>query len=428
MPRIGGANSVAASSASRKRDEALSDRQEHEDEVARRAPAPGRSPVRGHGYPRPQPGVVGHPRAAVKDVVGKPGDRGEIRQGFGMSNYVVTTHNAADFSDDEISVETLLYNTIETEVWPEDPVTPLQDAVAAVRAVPYRVTRMAFRAWDGELLVGSVQVTIDREHDDNPDVLGCQIYVRGTHRRQGVATLLLQHVSEFASASGRSRLIGQTYSRVPAGDYFAEAAGAVRKAEAHSNHLPTSEVDRVLLKSWVQDGPARAKGYELLSWDGAIPDKHLDAFLDLLLVMNDAPRDDLNVNDFTITATEWRDGEAQAAAVGQERWFLVAQRLRDGALAGLHDLAWVPAFPHVMWVGSTGVRPEHRGHALGKWLKAAMTLRVLEEKPDVRDIRTGNADSNEAMLGINRAMGYRSLFGVTTWELGLHDLQSRYRT
>jgi hypothetical protein len=58
-----------------------------------------------------------------------------------MSNYVVTTHNAADFSDDEISVDALLYNTIEAEVWPEDPVTPLQDAVAAARAVPDRVAR-----------------------------------------------------------------------------------------------------------------------------------------------------------------------------------------------------------------------------------------------------------------------------------------------
>ena len=79
----------------------------------------------------------------------------------------------------------------------------------------------------------------------------------------------------------------------------------------------------------------------------------------------------------------------------------------------------MPAYPKVMWVGSTGVRPEHRGHALGKWMKAAMTLRVLAEKPGVDDIRTGNADSNDAMLAINAAMGYRPLLGVTTWELPL---------
>jgi mycothiol synthase len=333
-------------------------------------------------------------------------------------NFSVTRHNAAEFSDEEIAIGTRLYNSFEAEVWPEDPVTPITDAIAAARAVPPRTTRTAFRAWsDDGTLVGSVEVAIDREHDDNPDLLDCAIVVNRDYRGQGIGTALLGHVVEFASAEGRERLVGQTRPRAPDGERFAMRVGAVRKAESHSNHLPTAEVDHRLLESWVRSGPQRAAGYELVAWDGTIPDDHLSAFLDLLLVMNDEPRDDLEVNDFTITPSQWREGEAQGAAIGQERWFLVARRSSDGALAGFHDLAWVPAFPHVMWVGNTGVRAEHRGHALGKWLKAAMTLRVLDEKPEVTDIRTGNADSNDAMLGINRAMGYRPLYATTTWEL-----------
>ena len=331
--------------------------------------------------------------------------------------YVVTTHDAADFTDEELALGALLFNTIEAEVWPEDPVTPVDHAIAEARAVPSRTTRTCFRAWADGILVGSVETAIDPEHDDNPDVLDCQIIVRSDHRRQGVGTMLLGHVSEFARAHARTRLVGRTYSRVPAGERFARRVGAIQKGESHTNHLPMSEVDRALLASWVRDGPKRAPGYEVVAWDGRVPDEELGAFLDLFLVMNDEPRDELEVNDFTITATEWRDGEAQGAAVGEERWFLVARRSSDGVLAGFHDLAWVPAFPHVMWIGATGVRPEHRGHALGKWLKAAMTLRVLEERPDVTDIRTSNADSNDAMLGINRAMGYRPLLGTSTWEM-----------
>lgn len=338
-------------------------------------------------------------------------------------NYVVTTHNAADFADEEIRLGTLLFNTLEAEVWPEDPITPIADAIAEARATPPTVARTAFRAWADGALVGNVEVAIDQEHDDNPDVLDCQVVVHRDHRRRGVARLLLRHVVDFARVHGRSRLVGRSYSRVPAGESFAEAVGAVRKAEAHSNHLPTAEVDRDLLRAWVDEGPRRAPGYELVSWDGPIPDAHLDAFLELLLVMNEAPRDDLDMNDFTVTAKQWREAEARGAAVGEERWFLVARRSTDGVLAALHDLTWVPRFPNVMWIGSTGVRPEHRGQALGKWLKASMTLRVLDEKPDVADIRTGNADSNDAMLGINRAMGYRPLYGVTTWELGVDDLR-----
>src|SRR5207247_7329511 len=88
-----------------------------------------------------------------------------------------------------------------------------------------------------------------------------------------------------------------------------------------------------------------------------------------------------------------------------------------GEWAGFHSVEWDPSQPAIVFVDSTGVRPEHRGHALGKWLKAAMTLRIMDERPQVTEIRTGNADSNDAMLGINRAMGYKPFIDQTTWEL-----------
>lgn len=338
--------------------------------------------------------------------------------------YVITRHDPAEFTDQELAAGVRLYNTVEAEVWPEDPVTPVGDAIARSRAVPSTVGRTAFRAWSDGTLVGEVEVAVDSEHDDNPDLLTCQIIVRGEYRRQGVGTGLLERVTEFARSHGRRRLVGKTYSRVPDGAQFARRVGAVQKSESHTNHLPLAEVDRALLESWVRDGSQRAHGYELLSWDDTVPDEHLGAFLDLLLVMNDAPTDDLELNDFTISPGQWRDVQAQAAAVGQQRWFLVARRSSDGALAALHDLAWVPAFPQVMWIGSTGVRREDRGHALGKWLKASMTLRVLAERPGVSDIRTDNATSNEAMLSINHAMGYRPLFAIRHWELLVEKSQA----
>ena len=91
--------------------------------------------------------------------------------------------------------------------------TPFEDAVAAARAVPSRVRRTAFRAWEPDgTLAGSVQLSIDPERDDNPDVLGCPIQVRLDHRRRGVGAALLGHVIAFAQAEGRTRLVGHTYS------------------------------------------------------------------------------------------------------------------------------------------------------------------------------------------------------------------------
>ncbi|MEE9601209.1 MAG: N-acetyltransferase, partial [Thermoplasmata archaeon] len=44
---------------------------------------------------------------------------------------------------------------------------------------------------------------------------------------------------------------------------------------------------------------------------------------------------------------------------------------------------------------------------LGKWLKAAMLLRVREKFPQIQVVVTDNATSNAAMLSINERLGFR---------------------
>jgi GNAT superfamily N-acetyltransferase len=133
------------------------------------------------------------------------------------------------------------------------------------------------------------------------------------------------------------------------------------------------------------------------------------------------------MNDFSITEEEVRESEKVREAIGREAWTVVARRKSDGAWAGFHDVSYISSEPQTVWVGATGVRPEHRGFALGKWLKAAVTLRILDERPDVTEIRTGNADSNDAMLGINKQMGYRPFIAQTTWELSVDAAESWLR-
>jgi GNAT superfamily N-acetyltransferase len=52
----------------------------------------------------------------------------------------------------------------------------------------------------------------------------------------------------------------------------------------------------------------------------------------------------------------------------------------------------------------TVVRPGHRGRGLGRAVKAASVLALLERR--VRVFRTGGAAENTAIIAVNRALGY----------------------
>lgn len=65
----------------------------------------------------------------------------------------------------------------------------------------------------------------------------------------------------------------------------------------------------------------------------------------------------------------------------------------------------------------TGVFPAYRKRGLGRWLKAAMLDAVLRERPQVRLVRTSNADSNTAMLAINRALGFKPYLAESFWQV-----------
>jgi mycothiol synthase len=337
---------------------------------------------------------------------------------------VITAHDPRLDSDEEIEERVAFGAAMSKEVFPDDPPPDAAQAIAAQRQAPERVRRWSFRARDeAGAIVGMGSCRIDPEHDDNPDVLDVSVYVDPGHRRSGIATMLFSELVGVAAQEGRSRLLFTTFERVPAGAAAAGAVGATAKLVEHVNHLPTRAVDRAMLETWAAEGPTRAPGYELVSFDGPCPDEHLDGYIEQILVLNDAPRDDLQVNDFTMTPEQIREDERMTAAAGVEVWTLLA-RHESGAYAGIHNVSWNPTAPSVAWVGLTAVDPTHRGHALGKWLKATMTLRIVDERPDVTEIRTGNADSNDAMLGINRQMGYRPMMGVTAWELATDDART----
>jgi RimJ/RimL family protein N-acetyltransferase len=94
---------------------------------------------------------------------------------------------------------------------------------------------------------------------------------------------------------------------------------------------------------------------------------------------------------------------------GARIWTLVAREDATGELAGYTALFFPKHRPWQAQQGDTGVDPAHRNKGLGRWLKAANLLRLLDERPEAQVVDTDNADSNEPMLNINMALGFRPL-------------------
>ena len=86
-------------------------------------------------------------------------------------------------------------------------------------------------------------------------------------------------------------------------------------------------------------------------------------------------------------------------------------------------IGWHPAVPQVLWQGGTAVKPAHRGHAIGRWIKASMLLKIRAEQPEAEFIDTWNAGSNKWMLAINDDLGFAPYIWYTDWQGSIEDIK-----
>ena len=327
-------------------------------------------------------------------------------------------------SDADVEAITAFRNAMQAEVDPNDPPWRVDAVAIDVRNWP---PFMRHRAFVGREASGAIVASVVADWfvgAENQHIVDVQLSVLPGHRRQRIARVLLERAVRVADDLGRTMLSGRSIDRVSSGEAFARRIGATLGMAQGENRLVLADVDRDRVHRWVQQGPIRAEGYSLVASDGRYPDDLVDQIVDLSAVMNTAPRDDLDMEDEHQTVEQSRQWEETNLPLGIERWYLAARHDASGQLVGWTEVGWWPTFPTTIWQWGTGVRPEHRGHALGKWLKAVMLQRILDERPQVIDIRTTNADSNDAMLGINQALGFRKHHTNMWWQVPVERVKT----
>jgi GNAT superfamily N-acetyltransferase len=265
-------------------------------------------------------------------------------------------------------------------------------------------------------MAGRGRVTF-RHAEDNQHLVEVELAVLAPYRKQGIGRALLSRVVEMPKRDGRRLMLFWTNSRIPAGNAFMAAMGATRGLVERVSQLKLADLNRGLLDEWLRRAPERASGFELGFWDSAYSDADVGPIVELIHVMNDAPRQGLEIEDEKITIEQMREWEQTLIERNVTRWTAYVRETSIGKLAGFTDTFWHPSQPALLRQGGTGVWPNYRNKGIGRWLKAAMIERVLRERPEVTDIRTDNASDNAAMLNINYQLGFKPLLENYAWQI-----------
>ena len=331
-----------------------------------------------------------------------------------MTELEFRTIDLRNLSDSEAMTLNNLFNAERAERVPEDPPIPISERLAGWQNIPKRINLETFVFSDANQIVAYGGTDFELE-GENTHMCWADISVLPEFRRQGLAKKLLERILQVAKRENRRTMIFGTSERIPAGVVFAEKIGAKRGIENHSNRLMLEELDRDMLKRWINEAPVEE--FELGFYIGDYPESELEALCELFEVMNTAPRGELEIEDEKVTPKKLLEWQHQSKAQGVQRLTAFVRERSTGRYAGFTETGWHPNRPYMLEQWGTAVNPVYRGKGLGKWLKAAMLEKALRERPELTQVRTGNADSNGSMLKINHAMGFKPFFANTDWQL-----------
>ncbi len=312
-------------------------------------------------------------------------------------------------------------NISRMERMPDDPPLTLQGLMGDYKNIPDFVVQRVYLAWKPDMseVIGFSEGNILVNMDGNAHLFEYNLRVLAPYRRMGIGKNLFLPLLAFAQETGRRLMLTWTDSKVPAGDIVMEKMGAEVGLESFTNRLDVAELDRDLMNQWLAEGPVRGEGFTLGLWEADIPEEDLEQYVMIDRVMNTAPKGTLEIDDFNVTGEQVRQIEKNLAASGTERWTMFIRHNESGKVVGFTEMYYEPARSTLIGQGATGVLPEFRNHGLGRWLKAAMMDKVLRERPAVKYVYTGNAQSNGPMLKINNLMGFKPYKTNKSWQISV---------
>lgn len=328
-----------------------------------------------------------------------------------MAAYRIEERVPGELPAGEVELAAAFRRTIDLERAPDEPAAPLDVYRTRITHISADTVRRVWIALDGDGGLAGVGFA-ELPQADNPHLALIFAEVRRDARRHRLGSALVARVAAAVRADGRTLAMSFVDDRIAAGISFARAVGLEVGSKMHLNEVVLVQVDRARLHNLLDDARSKSADYEVELIPRPTPEALLADVCVAYDQMNNAPRDRLGWQDERATPERIRERDALHRKQGRVRSLLVARRLSDRQIAGFTDLTYLSEMPQIVQQHGTAVHPAHRGSSLGMRLKATNLLWVLDNVAGANLIRTGNADSNEAMLRINEALGFRPAFAA----------------
>jgi GNAT superfamily N-acetyltransferase len=279
--------------------------------------------------------------------------------------------------------------------------------------------------WDGDPPLAAVYrdpddrvtafVQVHLPQWDNKHLAFVDVAVDPGARRHGLGRRLFEAGMERARSESRTVVLTGCYEDSP-GVEFAKAIGLDRASREVKRRQDLRTLDRARLDKEYAVAQERAVAYDLLRLAGPVPDELIADVATMSAAINDAPTDDLDIEDEVFSPERIRAFETGQDVHDRRTYRLVARERNTGEMAGHTMVAVEGERPWHGWQYDTSVLRAHRGHRLGLVLKIAMLYWLAEEEPQLLTIDTWNAKSNKHMVEVNEVLGYDILTSGSTWQ------------
>jgi len=341
-----------------------------------------------------------------------------------------TEINIKEFSPQKASEVDLtelfkLLDIVYRELEKDDPIPTRESRIKQITDPPAVFDGFWWLAHKKQQVVGygylSLINTNSPEYEQNKHIAHAVIRIDPDYRRMTLGTRLAKTIVKKAKGLGIKSI--QTSTERESGNNFCQKLNGELIMQSSQHRCMLADVDWGLMSEWQKHGQkiAKEKRLKLKSFQ-KVPENIIEKFCKIYTdTANQQPLGGYERR--TLITPEYRRHQEERVNKKNEDWHTMITQDVSGEISGLTEIYYDFEKPYRIVQDLTGVKEQFRGKGLGKWLKSEMLFFIKESYPDIKYIRTGNANSNASMISINERIGFKVHMHRTSYKFKLNELE-----